>query len=92
MKHINEHGTGIVSWRHVLMWSELQREERIIVTSATSVKATEVFLFCFVFNFDSGLELEVFRVSHENLWRFILVLNAPKNTVCIIGTVSRTSR
>lgn len=64
------------------MWSELQREERIIVTSATAVKATEVFLFCF-FNFDSGLELKVFRVSHENLWRFILVLNAPKNTLYI---------
>lgn len=63
------------------MWSELQREERIIVTSATAVKATEV-LFCF-FNFDSGLELKVFRVSHENLWRFILVLNAPKNTLYI---------
>ena len=51
---------------------------------ATAVKATEVFLFCFVFNFDSGLELKVFRVSHENLWRFILVLNAPKNTLLFV--------
>ena len=64
------------------MWPELQREERIIVTDATAAKAAEVFFFFFFSG--SGLELKVFRVSHENLWKFILVLNAPKNALLFV--------
>ena len=65
------------------MWPELQREERTIVTDDTSAKATVVVVFCFVFS-GSGLELKVFRVSHESLWKFILVLNAPKNALLFV--------